>query len=128
MFYRFLWTTTNRGLILEEETHPCSEIVINIWHYVPAPAVLFHKICYAATKIALLHASFLQGRKRDMGHVFHVHFGRLDGVYYGLFVNSDNSRIPCLVSLWLGPASDPHPTKQDRHSTFQILGHWTFMC
>lgn len=67
----------NRWLILEEETHPCSEIVINIRRCVPSPALLFHKICYTAAKIAHLQASFLQGRKRDMSHVFHVHFGRM---------------------------------------------------
>lgn len=57
-----LGAATERGLILEE-SHPCGEIVINIWQCIPAPAPLSYKICYVAAKIAHLRASFLQERK-----------------------------------------------------------------
>lgn len=65
----FLRAAPHKGLIWDE-THPCSEIVINIWQWVSAPAFLFRKICYAAAKIAHLQASFLQGRKLNVRHLF----------------------------------------------------------
>lgn len=71
-----LGSSTNKGLILDE-THHCSEIVTHIWQYLPAPALLLHKICYIAAKIAHLQATFLRGRKLDMRHIFNVYFGRM---------------------------------------------------
>lgn len=67
-----------------DEAHPCDEIVINIWQYILAPALLFYEICYGAAKIAHLRASFLQERKLDMRHVFHVYIGKVVCVFFPL--------------------------------------------
>lgn len=64
-----LRAATYKGLIWEEK-YPCSDIVANIWQPVSAPAIFFHKICYAAAKIAHLQASFFQGRRLNVRCVF----------------------------------------------------------
>ena len=109
---------------MEEETHPCSEIVINIWSCVPAPALLFHKICYTAAKIAHLQASFLQVRKRDMSHVFHVHFDRMVFIMAcSLLLITVEYPACTLCSLALLLTHTPPSHKIDGCSVLRILGH-----
>lgn len=118
-----LGAATDRGLILEE-THPCGEIVINIWQCTPAPALLFRKIGYVAAKIAHLRALFLEERKLDVRQVFNVYFGKM--VFFNFFSPvsfiTDNSKVSCPHFLQFDPASNPSSKLQDSLShALQIL-------
>lgn len=66
------------------------------------------KICYTATKIVHLQASFLQGRELDMRQVFYVYFGRI--VFFlalSLLLITIKNPVHTFCSLALPPTLTP---------------------